>query len=167
MKSATSVLPLSPVTPDHARSIELPEAAPLVFPAMDCGSPLFGPLRWTWKTAANYVDRQHQKDYTRKNPPKALTAMAPGKQRSWGPKSWLTGKAANPHPTGEGIDALESKAQATSPKEQKKKKKKKQKKGAGRRWYQEDILYLMIVNLPTEAELEAVRQSHKSQFRGT
>lgn len=165
MKSASSILPTTRLTSNRTHSIELPEAAPLVFPIMDPGDPLFHPFRWTQKTYSNYFDRRAQAKYAKKNPPKQLAAMAPAEQRSGGPESWLTVAAINPIPTGEGIDAVESKTPVMGYNEPKKKKRKTN-KGAGRRWFKEDVLYLMIVNLPTKAELAAVKQSRQSRSLG-
>ena len=138
-----------------SHSLELPEAAPLVYPIMDLGDPHYHPIRWTLKTMGNYFDRREQAKYARKRPPKALTAMAPTEQTS---KSWLRVRAVNPYPTSEGIGALDAEGRVTSY-EESGKKKKRPNKGAGRRWFKEDVLYLMIVNMPTKAELAAVKGS--------
>lgn len=151
MKSSSSVLGNSRLTSNRTHSIELPEAAPLVFPIMEPGNPFFNPIRWTQKILSNYFDRRAQLKYAAKNPPKALAAMSPADQMSEGQKTWLTVRAANPTPTGENIDAVSLK--------EREKTKGKPNKGTGRRWFKEDVLYLMIVNLPTKAELAAVTQS--------
>lgn len=155
MKSSSSVLGNPYLTSNRTHSIELPEAAPLVFPIMEPGDPFFHPIRWTQKILSNYFDRRAQLKYAKMNPPKALAAMAPAYKMSDGRESWLTVRAANPTPSGENIDAVALKEEEKA--------KGKPSKGTGRRWFKEDVLYLMIVNLPTKAELAAVKQSKGSR----
>lgn len=150
--SSTSILKRCRLTSNRSHSVELPDAAPLVFPSMYLGDPLFNPIRWTRTVTSNYADRKAQARYARMNPPRALAVMAPAEQTSGGPESWLAVESVDPNPMNDKINTVisnEEKKKATKPNA-----------GTGKRWLKESVLFLMIVNLPTKADLAAMRASN-------
>jgi hypothetical protein len=141
----------------HSQSLELPEAAPLVYPVMDPGDPLYNPFRWTLKILGNYFDRRAQAKYAKKMPPKALAAMAPAEQIYDHSPSWLTVGTVSPYPLDGGVETIASRERVIG--KETLEKKTKPNKGTGRSWFKEDVLYLMIVNMPTKSDLAAVKGS--------
>jgi hypothetical protein len=106
---------------------------------------------------SNYIDRRAQARYARTNPPKALAVMAPAQRTFGGLESWLTVEAVDPNSTKEKMDIVvpsKEEKKATKPNT-----------GTGKRWFKESVLYLMIVNLPTKADLAAVRASNRYKPR--
>jgi hypothetical protein len=127
----------------NTHSVDLPEAAPLVFPTFDHKGSILNPIKWV-QIVDSYVDGLFQAHYAKKKPPKALAVMAPRKQKQRSSRrAWWTKKKAGGATSNEELEN-----QPRVPR-----------KGTGRRWYRGDVMYLMIVNVPTEAEWAAVRVS--------
>lgn len=127
----------------NTHSVDLPEAAPLVFPTFDHKGLTLNPIKWV-QNVESYVDRLFQAHYAKKKPPKALAVMAPRKQRSGSSRwSWWTRKGAG---AANSDEELENQLRVP-------------RRGTGRRWYRGDVMYMMIVNVPTEAEWAVVRAS--------
>lgn len=152
IKSSTSNVKIKSLGMNASRSIELPESAPLIFPAVDLGDPLFHPFRWTRRFFSNYCDRKAQARYAKLKPPRPLAVMAPAEQTPVGPQSWLAVQAIDPVLAGNTAGAAVGK--------EPNKKRRKPRRGTGKVWFKENILYLMIVNLPSRDELAAARASN-------
>jgi hypothetical protein len=165
--------------------LELPEAAPLIFPALESLVDPTTPgevqksnkLKSTGKFFADYSDRRAQARYAAENPDSML-AMNPEDQKFAGrfadPNhaansgslvSLLTGGKINPNALRERRRASKRvgramrRGQEITPEM----KQGKRRQGVIRKMLRKDVLYLMIVNLPTEEEMAAARESVQNE----
>jgi hypothetical protein len=147
--------------------LEMPEAAPLIFPALEAlaASPSEGAAQTTSKLkdsqkfVADYFDRRAQAKYAGESPGSSLAHMGEEKK--------FASRYADPnHPANSGSLVALLTGGAINPRARKQQRREKrairrgraprQKKGGIiKRILKADVLYLMIVNMPTEAELQA------------
>lgn len=152
-------------------ALEIPEAAPLIFPPpLDGGIRIPNPLKSSQKFVANYFDKRAQVKYASENPPKPLAVMAPEKlpygeanrpANSGISFSCVPQTIFNPTQGGESSDATGINGPIGSVGRPEMADRRCRK---GSRLFMQHVLYLMVVNLPTEAELAAVRASSPSRF---
>lgn len=165
--------------------LELPEAAPLIFPALDTlaastsaeGIQKKSKLKSSQKFIADYFDRRAQAEYANQNPTSALAV--PSEKRfasryadpthpanSGSLISLLTGGVVNPAARREmrrsarrdrREDRRERRAVRRGREITSDMARRRPREGIVRRILKKDVLYLMIVNLPSEAELATGR----------
>ncbi|TAQ87812.1 hypothetical protein B7494_g3838 [Chlorociboria aeruginascens] len=160
--------------------IEMPEAAPLIFPALDeiaRGTSAEAvkkqnKLKSSQKYIADYFDRRAQATYAAENPDSSLAKIQSG----------LASRYSDPnHPTNSGSllppimgGSINHRAEKNARKQSKRYKKavrkavrkgrpippepEKKKDGIVKRKMKKDILYLMIVNMPSDEELAMGKQ---------
>jgi hypothetical protein len=176
--------------------LELPEAAPLIFPALDTlaastsaeGIQKKSKLKSSQKFIADYVDRRAQAEYASQNPTSALAVTSEKRfasryadpthpANSGSLISLLTGGAVNPAARREMRRAARRDRREEKREEKREDRRERRERRAARRGREitpdrarrrpregivrrilkKDVLYLMIVNLPSEAELATGR----------
>ncbi|KAH7351267.1 hypothetical protein BKA65DRAFT_396841 [Rhexocercosporidium sp. MPI-PUGE-AT-0058] len=161
--------------------LELPESAPLIFPALDKvaedeseeGAQKQGMMKSTSKFVDDYFDRRARAKWAGENPDSKL--VVPGQRTEFTSRysdpnnpanngslvSMLTGGKFNPRGLkNEGWGGRRGRGRGGT-REGQGDGPRRQKKGAAmvKRVLTKDVLYLMIVNMPTEADMEAGRQA--------
>lgn len=149
---------------------ELPEAAPLIFPALDEVAAAMGQdpekqnaFKKSQKFVADYFDRRWQATFNQVKPTSSTLSPGPSEfaSRYSDPNhpanngsliSFLTGGAVNPRARRERRRAQRAERRGKSPRARRTRN-----KGPVRRMLRQGMLYLMVVNMPTEAELQMAR----------
>ncbi|KAK9311744.1 hypothetical protein V1522DRAFT_191694 [Lipomyces starkeyi] len=143
--------------------VELPESAPLIFPALDSLASDNGQghnkFKRSQKFIANYFDRRAQATYTAQNPGSSLAVPV---------NSQFASRYSDPnHPANSGSLIALVTGGKVDPKRRKRERRARRKgldpsavlvaprEGRIKRMLKQDILYLIIVNLPTDDEMEA------------
>jgi len=142
--------------------MELPEAAPLVFPALDkVHNPDANKIKKGLNLVHDYNDRRAQYEYNQRNPDSALAL--PEDQKP----SFSSSLADPNHPAFQGswltlFSGGKIKPLKGNPQEREQRKMRKRelkgKKPRKKTLMKQNVVYLMIVNMPTEEELEQARQ---------
>jgi len=156
--------------------LEMPEAAPLIFPALDQlgateeGVKKQNKLKSSQKFMADYFDRRAQASYAKENPTSSLAQT---------PSTGFVSRYSDPnHPANSGsiVDLLTGGVLNVKSRKQGRRSSKrvarayrrgeeitpqtgKRREGLVKRMLKKDVLYLMIVNLPSDAELAAGKQT--------
>jgi len=149
--------------------MELPQSAPLIFPNLGFGPPTrtceqgqakSNALKNTNKFFADYFDRRAQAIYVRDNPDSMLSVPVPKfasrysdpnhAASSGNPLSFLSGGYIN----NQEQNRQQREAQREQNRQQQVENPQRQQSGG---FMRRDILYLMIVNMPTQAELAEAR----------
>ncbi|KAH7399812.1 hypothetical protein BKA64DRAFT_465634 [Cadophora sp. MPI-SDFR-AT-0126] len=161
--------------------LELPESAPLIFPALEKvlkdtteeGIKKQGKMRSTGKFLDDYFDRRAQAKWAGENPNSKL--VVPGSKPEFQSRysdpnhpanngsivSLLTGGKVNPwaHKEEKRLARRQRRAMRRGEPMPTDGKRRQRNGGLVKRVLTKDVLYLMIVNLPTDAETEAGRQA--------
>lgn len=162
--------------------LELPEAAPLVFPALDLvaadtsaeGVTKKNRLKNSQRFVSDYLDRRAQATYAAQNPGSSLAVP--------GPEKPFASRFSDPtHPANSGsligllsggaIDVrghrpsrrLRRVVSRTGMVTEQTPQRKGPREGLVKRMLKKDVLYLMIVNLPSEEELQAGRNAVRNE----
>jgi hypothetical protein len=166
--------------------LELPEAAPLVFPALDLvaadtsadGVTKQNRLKSSQKFVADYFDRRAQATYAAQNPGSALAV--PGLEKPFASRfsdpnhpansgslvSLLTGGAVNPHGLKQArrgakrVRRAERRGEVITDKTPLRRG---GREGMVKRMLKKDVLYLMVVNLPSDEELQVGRNAVRNE----
>jgi hypothetical protein len=160
--------------------IEMPESAPLIFPALDQAAvnPDANKLKKSQKFVADYFDRRAQATYARENPNSSL-ASAPSSQfasrfsdpnhpaNSGSIISLVTGGAINPRERKQRRRERRSGLTDVAREHGRRSRRQRGERGGPvktvKRMMQQDVLYLMVVNMPTDRELEIARSTLQAQ----
>ncbi|KAG4431736.1 hypothetical protein IFR05_012770 [Cadophora sp. M221] len=161
--------------------LELPESAPLIFPSLEKlaedtseeGAKKQGKMKSTGKFVGDYFDRRARAKWAGENPDSKL--IVPGARPEFTSRysdpnhpanngsliSLLTGGNVNlkAHKDERRLDRRQRKAERWGQPVPTSGARRQRKGGLVKRILTKDVLYLMIVNLPTEAETEAGRQA--------
>lgn len=169
--------------------MELPEAAPLIFPALDRvaadtsaeGVKKQTKLKSSQKFVADYFDRRAQASYAAENPGSSLavpSAEKPFASRYSDPTHAANSGSLVSLLTGGMIDTKGRRRQRRGAKRVRRAMRRGQvvtdktplrrggRQGVVKRMLKKDVLYLMIVNLPKEEELQAGKDAVRNE-RGT
>ncbi|KAG0652626.1 hypothetical protein D0Z07_0120 [Hyphodiscus hymeniophilus] len=164
--------------------LEMPEAAPLIFPALDRIASSTSEeaikkqskMKGSQKFVADYFDRRAQAKYAAEHPSSSL-AQSPSAgfaSRYSDPNhaanngsliSLVTGGMLDPKSrrldkrSSKRVNRAYRRGEDITPQTGKKR------EGIVKRMLKKDVLYLMIVNLPTDVELEAAKQAMANQSR--
>ncbi|KAK5004620.1 hypothetical protein LTR16_000154 [Cryomyces antarcticus] len=158
-----------------AGEVEMPDAAPLVFPALDAAdTEEVKGMKKTQKFVAAYLDKRAQATYAAQNPTSSLTAPRAQSQQFASRYSDPTHPATN----GSLVSLVTGGAVNPRARRQEKRDRKRarregwrgqqriggqsvrgrgEKKGV-RKMLQQNVLYLMIVNMPTDEEIGEARR---------
>ncbi|KAK9319958.1 hypothetical protein V1517DRAFT_356584, partial [Lipomyces orientalis] len=145
--------------------VELPESAPLIFPALDSLASDNGQeqnkLKRSQKFIADYFDRRSQATYARQNPESSLAVPIDAQFAS---------RYSDPnHPANSGSLIALVTGGKVDPRRRRRERRVSRRgqdpstvpvgprEGPIKRMLKQDVLYLMIVNLPTDDEMEAAK----------
>ncbi|OCL10367.1 hypothetical protein AOQ84DRAFT_387564 [Glonium stellatum] len=160
---------------------ELPESAPLVFPGLDqaVADPNASKFKKSQKFVADYLDRRAQATYANENPNSSLTTAStpqfasrfsdPNHPANSGSLiSLVTGGALGGRKQRRqgGRGGLGDLANEFGRRQRRQRGRRGERGGAiksVRKMMQQDVLYLMVVNLPTDRELEIARSTLQAQ----
>ncbi|KAH9214357.1 hypothetical protein DL95DRAFT_446516 [Leptodontidium sp. 2 PMI_412] len=167
--------------------LELPESAPLIFPSLDKvaedsseeGAKKQGKMKSTGKFVGDYFDRRARAKWASQNPDSKL--VVPGARPEFTSRysdpnhpanngsliSLLTGGNVNPkaHKDERRLERRQRKAERWGQPVPTSGARRQRKGGLVKRILTKDVLYLMIVNLPTEAETEAGRMAVNNEVK--
>lgn len=166
--------------------IEMPEAAPLIFPALDAlqdsttaaSEQKSNKLKSSQKFVADYFDRRAQAKWEYENPQSSLASAVP-KEKQFASRYSDPNHAASSGSlvsliTGGALDLKGRRDQRRAGKRIRKARRRgyeinpqtgKKREGLVKRMLKKDVLYMMIVNLPSEEELAAGKQSVADESR--